>query len=199
MRRLLALLLALISSVTHAGTPPAQPAATASAPCESSALDLETGLLWQVGSNTPIEYLLMPTQLIWRSGSVWNWDFESGSLVVRNRLAFQATGVIEGPETVYLALSGAPSLEWWDHSGNWSAALAVGGGAGYIDSQDVVGGQGQNFTLNWFARFGVSRQIADGLHLNAGVMFQHMSNGGATDPNPGIDALGFTVGCSWAF
>ena len=35
--------------------------------------------------------------------------------------------------------------------------------------------------------------------VGAGVMFQHMSNGGQTNPNPGIDALGFTFGGSWAF
>ena len=29
-------------------------------------------------------------------------------------------------------------------------------------------------------------------------MFQHMSNGGQTKPNPGIDALGFTPGCGWS-
>ena len=33
--------------------------------------------------------------------------------------------------------------------------------------------------------------------LNAGIMYQHMSNGGMTKPNPGIDALGFTLGYSW--
>jgi hypothetical protein len=171
----------------------------ASAAPATSAIDLETGLLWQVGHNTPIDYLLAPTQLVWRSGSVLHWDFDSGALVVRNRLALQGTAIIEGPETAYFALAGAPSLEWWDASGAWSAALAVGGGAGLIDSQDVVGGQGRDFTLNWFARAGVSRQIAEGVHLNAGLMFQHMSNGGATDPNPGIDVLGFTLGCSWSF
>jgi len=41
--------------------------------------------------------------------------------------------------------------------------------------------------------------LTDTVSLRAGAMFQHMSNGGATDPNPGIDALGFTIGCSWRF
>jgi hypothetical protein len=30
-------------------------------------------------------------------------------------------------------------------------------------------------------------------------MYQHMSNEGQTKPNPGIDALGFTLGYSWAY
>lgn len=184
--------LSMLTAVVHAQTP------TSVAPT-TSAFDLETGLLWQVGENTSIDYLFAPTQAVWRSGSVLHWDFESGALVVRHRLALQGSAFIEGPETAYVALAGAPSLEWWDQSGAWSAALAVGGGAGWIDSQDVVGGQGQDFTFNWFARAGVSRQVAQGVHVTAGIMFQHMSNCGATDPNPGIDALGFILGCSWSF
>ena len=30
-------------------------------------------------------------------------------------------------------------------------------------------------------------------------MYQHMSNGGMTKPNPGIDALGFVLGYGWVF
>jgi long-subunit fatty acid transport protein len=75
----------------------------------------------------------------------------------------------------------------------------AGGGFGLIDSQGVEGGQGQDFTLNWFGHLGLQRVINDSLTLRVGTMFQHMSNGGATSPNPGIDAVGFTVGASWKF
>jgi len=74
-----------------------------------------------------------------------------------------------------------------------------GGGFGCIDSQGVKGGQGQDFTLNWFIRGGIEHVIGKALRLSAGIMYQHMSNGGQTKPNPGIDALGFTLGCSWAY
>jgi hypothetical protein len=32
-----------------------------------------------------------------------------------------------------------------------------------------------------------------------GAYFIHHSNGGQTSPNPGIDALGFTIGMGWQF
>jgi hypothetical protein len=35
--------------------------------------------------------------------------------------------------------------------------------------------------------------------VNAGVFFQHLSNGGATDPNPGLNAVGPAIGLSWSF
>jgi hypothetical protein len=74
----------------------------------------------------------------------------------------------------------------------------AGGGAGLIDSRGVKGGQGQDFTLNWFVRGGVEHAVARNLRLSAGLMFQHLSNGGQTNPNPGINVLGFMVGCTWS-
>ncbi len=68
-----------------------------------------------------------------------------------------------------------------------------------INSTSVPGGQGQDFTLNWFMKAGVRRQITENIAIFGGPFFQHMSNGGATTPNPGIDALGFTVGASFSF
>jgi hypothetical protein len=77
--------------------------------------------------------------------------------------------------------------------------FSIGGGFGVIDSTDVVGGQGQDFTLNWFAKTGIQYQMNETTALFAGPFFQHMSNGGATTPNPGIDALGFSLGMSFSF
>jgi hypothetical protein len=63
----------------------------------------------------------------------------------------------------------------------------------------VPGGQGQDFTLNWFAQLGLRRELTENLSLLGGAYFLHHSNGGQTSPNPGIDALGFTVGLGWTF
>jgi hypothetical protein len=43
------------------------------------------------------------------------------------------------------------------------------------------------------------QEITPGIALRGGVYFIHHSQSGMTDPNPGIDALGFTPGCSWKF
>jgi lipid A 3-O-deacylase len=169
-------------------------------PWETSAVDVESGLLWQIGSGTPLAYRLIPTQLSWRSREFLGRVFADGSrLVVRHRLTLIGTWVQQGPESRYVGVAGSPSVEWWDKSGTWSCFGGAGGGAGLIDSRGVRGGQGQDFTLNWFLRGGVEHVTAKNLRLSAGIMYQHLSNGGQTDPNPGIDALGFTVGGGWAF
>ncbi len=160
---------------------------------------LESGFLWQVGSNTSINYRLVPTQLTYRSPETFGFDFASGHLSMRSRLGLIGAWVETGPESFYAALSASPSIEWWDRTGTWSVFAGIGGGAGFIDSGDVEGGQGQDFTLHWFARTGLERTLTPNSSVQLGLMFIHLSNGGQTDPNPGIDALGFTFGYSVNF
>jgi hypothetical protein len=68
-----------------------------------------------------------------------------------------------------------------------------------IGGKSLFPGQGQDFTLNWFSEFGLRQQIAKDLSIMGGVYFLHHSNGGQTTPNPGIDALGATIGLGWQF
>ncbi len=170
------------------------------APWERHAFDIESGMIWQFRDNTPINYQLVPTQFSWRSPYVFKWDFDGGStVVVRNQASLIATWVAEGPEDHYFGVSGAPSLEWWSPNSCWSLYLSIGGGVGVINSTDVPGGQGQDFTLNWFIKSGARLQISNDVAIFGGPFFQHLSNGGATTPNPGIDALGLSLGASFSF
>lgn len=170
------------------------------APWERHAFDIEEAVLWQVGENTPIDYMLVQTQFSWRSPWVMKHDFSDGSvLVVRNHASLIGAWIADGPENHYFGVSGSPSIEWWSADAMWSLYFSIGGGVGVIDSTNVVGGQGQDFTLNWFAKGGVRWQVCEGFAVFGGPFFQHMSNGGATTPNPGIDALGVSVGASFSF
>ena len=184
----------ILKGVTFAAAPVPQ------LPWDASAVSVESGMLWEIGTGTPIAYRLVPTQLAWRSKEFWECEFPYGSrIVMRHRLALIGTWIEHGPESHYLGFSGSPSLEWWNRAGTWSLFTGSGGGFGFIDSQGVKGGQGQDFTLNWFIRGGIEHVTAKGIRLSAGIMYQHMSNGGQTKPNPGIDALGFRLGYSWAY
>jgi hypothetical protein len=170
-------------------------------PADAWELTLESGYSWNIGSNTPIDYEIVPSQLTLRAPATLNgWEDESGArLVVRTRVSLLAKTVTVGPESYYLGLAGAPSVEYWFPSAKTSLFFSIGGGAGITDSTRVVGGQGQDFTLNWFAHLGLRREISPRLSLLSGAYFIHHSNGGQTTPNPGIDALGFTVGFGWQF
>lgn len=175
-------------------------AENASLAAEQSSVDLEIGTIWQVGSGTPLSYRLFPTQLSWRSKEAWGCDVgNSFRLRFRHRLTFQATWIDQGPESHYIALGGSPSIELWDHRERWGITGGAGGGLGLLDSRGVKGGQGQDFTLHWFARAGIEHVVAPGRRMSVGILFQHMSNGGQTKPNPGIDAVGVTLGYSWSY
>lgn len=201
---LLALVLAAASlSLNVTAKEPVAPVLDAPAelkPWQQHRFDLEAGYLWKVGGDTPLNYGMAPVLLTWRSPEVLGLDFANGSrLFVRNRLSLIGQWIETGPENHYFGVMGAPSLEWAAPGGRWSVFAGIGGGAGWIDSQGVEGGQGQDFTLNWFATAGVARALSDSLELRLGALFQHLSNGGATDPNPGVNSLGFTLGVSWGF
>lgn len=166
----------------------------------TKAWSVESGLLWEAGKGTPISYRLMPTQVSWRSAPVLAHRFNDGSMIVlRHRFGAVGTWVQEGPESLYLGVHASPSLEWWNPTKTWALYGGAGGGVGRIDSRNVVGGQGQDFTLNWFLRAGIECTLSDRTSLLMGVMLNHWSNGGQTDPNPSVNALGFTFGLSRSY
>lgn len=170
-------------------------------PADTWEWTFESGYLWQVGHNTDADYEIIPTQLTLRSPVVWTWwkDEKGAQIVVRNRFSALAETYTVGPEDYYLGMTAAPSIEYWFPSEKTSLFLSVGGGAGWTNSSGGAEGQGQDLAFNWFAQLGVRQEITEDFSILAGGYFTHHSNLGMTDPNPGIDAVGFTLGCSWKF
>ena len=173
-------------------------AIAATQPWDISSLNLESGVLWEIGTGTPFPYRLIETQLSWKTAAIFTRVFENGSrIILRHRFTLLAASMQQGPESHYIAFSASPSIELWNAAGTWSLYGGAGGGAGGLDSQGIKGGEGQDFTLNWLMRGGIEHVISRNQRISAGIMYQHMSNGGQTKPNPGIDALGFMVGYTW--
>jgi opacity protein-like surface antigen len=78
--------------------------------------------------------------------------------------------------------------------------ISGGLGLGWIDSHpEIRGGQGQDFTFNILTAAGISYKMNDHWKLNAGILYQHLSNGGQTDPNPSLNLLGPQVGATYSF
>src|SRR5258708_6720034 len=68
-------------------------------------------------------------------------------------------------------------------------------GLGWIDSHpDMRGSQGQDFTFNILTGIGVSYEIDERWKVDAGVLYQHLSNGGQTHPTPNFDLIGPEIG-----
>jgi opacity protein-like surface antigen len=78
--------------------------------------------------------------------------------------------------------------------------ISGGLGLGWIDSHpNIPGAQGQDFTFNILAAAGLSYQMNDHWKLNAGILYEHLSNAGLTDPNPSLNLLGPQVGLTYSF
>ncbi|MGB9474234.1 MAG: acyloxyacyl hydrolase [Candidatus Udaeobacter sp.] len=78
--------------------------------------------------------------------------------------------------------------------------ISGGLGLGWIDSQSqVFGGQGQDFTFNILTAAGISYLVDDHWKISVGALYQHLSNGGQTDPNPSLNLFGPQVGASYSF
>ena len=73
-------------------------------------------------------------------------------------------------------------------------------GLGWIDSQpERFGGQGQDFTFNILTAAGLSYQFSDRFSGQLGVLYQHLSNAGQTDPNSSLNLFGPQVGFTYSF
>ena len=161
--------------------------------------EIESGYLWKVTNEPPLDYELAPQIVSMRGPRHFGGEAFGGKWLVRPQFSLLAEVVVDGPESYYLGLSASPVVEWWNLDESFSVFASAGGGFGWVDSQDVVGAQGQDFTLNWFAKTGFRFRITDRWYFSAAAFFQHMSNRGMTDPNPGLDAPGGLIGISRPF
>jgi len=170
-------------------------------PADRWEVAVEAGYLKKVKNNSPLDYVIAPVQVAWRSPPMFDlWNGESGArLTVRNRMAVVLETFLEGAEDYYFAFAGAPSFELWAADRKSALFFEIGGGAGLVNSKDTPGGQGQDLTFNWFSQLGVRHQFDKDRAITAAGYFTHHSNLGMTDPNPGIDVLGLNLGLVWQF
>lgn len=172
-------------------------------PLDHWEIGYETAALWSFGGNaTPLNYVFLPQIVTIKTRPVIDIKMNGGSrLVIRNRMSLLGEAIVEGPESYFFGVTGGGSLEWWNAPRTFSAFLSAGGGVGVMDARgyDVPGGQGQDFNLTWYIHTGVRYRFSEHLSASLGVYYQHISNGGQNDVNPGVDSLGPTLGLAYHF
>lgn len=191
----------------HAGTPAPnselQAPAASYDPVDHWEFNLETGALWRFESNgTPLNYVFLPQMLTFKTPAVFKHDFQGGSVIaLRSRFSLLLEGIVEGPESYFLGASASGILEWWNASRTFSLFLTSGGGVGWMDSKgyEVEGAQGQDFNFHWFIYTGARVRVAEKMSVGLGAYYQHISNRGQDEINPGVDALGPMLSIGWHF
>lgn len=108
--------------------------------------------------------------------------------------------IFRGPENHYFGISTGFRHVFVRPGWRLQPYASGGVGLGWIDSTDAFrNGQGQDFTFNILSAAGVDYLVNDHLKFNLGILYEHLSNGGQTDPNPSLNLLGPQVGVTFSF
>ena len=164
--------------------------------------EFTSGILWKVGGGaTPLSYVLLPQIISFKIPPITERPWAGGTLVVRSRFSLLVEPIVRGPEHSYLGTAAAGEVEWRSATEAFTGFFSAGGGFGWMDSKgyEVPGGQGQDFNLNWLVHAGVRVRTAHAWRISVGLYFQHISNRGLDKINPGLNALGPTLGLSRKF
>jgi hypothetical protein len=172
-------------------------------PLDHWEIGVESGALWRVGRNgSDLDYVILPQMITFKSPRWFGLGaVAGGDVVFRHRISVLLEPIVEGPEDYYFGIAGSGSIEWWNQPRTFSLFFAAGGGVGWMDSRgyEVEGAQGQDLNFNWFLYSGARWRCWDRVSVSLGLYYQHVSNLGLDDVNPGIDALGPMLGVTWHF
>ena len=115
-------------------------------------------------------------------------------------LTAEAQPIVRGVETFYYGLNFGLRYNFVRPNSRIIPYVSGGLGLGWIDSHpDKRGSQGQDFTFNILTAIGVTYKIDNQWSISVGVLYEHFSNGGQTDPNPSLNLLGPQLGLNYSF
>ena len=115
-------------------------------------------------------------------------------------LTAEAQPIVRGVENHYFGMNFGLRYNFVPARSRWSPFVSGGVGLGWIDSHAAVGGsQGQDFTFNILAAVGLSYQANDRWKIDGGVLYEHFSNAGQTDPNPSLNLIGPQLAARYSF
>jgi lipid A 3-O-deacylase len=117
---------------------------------------------------------------------------------------FYLSAVIEpifrGVENHYFGLNFGLRYNFVQPNSRFVPYFSGGLGLGWIDSNpDNFGSQGQDFTFNILMAAGVSYKLGEQWKVEVGILYQHLSNGGQSDPNPSLNLLGPQIAIRYSF
>lgn len=114
--------------------------------------------------------------------------------------SLMAEPIFRGIESYYFGFDFGLRYNFVRPGSRFVPYVSGGVGAGLIDSHANIGGtQGQDFTFNILGAVGVSYRWNDRWKIDAGILYQHLSNGGQTDPNPSLNLIGPQLAATFSF
>lgn len=162
-------------------------------------LAFESGYLFGV-INPPRNYEI---GALFVTGRV-RWGVVRSDSWIRGYQQFYVSAIAEpifrGIENHYFGLNFGGRYNFVQPGRRLNPYISGGLGLGWIDSHpNIPGGQGQDFTFNILTAAGVSYSVNESWKIDIGVLYQHLSNGGQTDPNPSLNLIGPRIGVTYSF
>jgi len=167
-------------------------------------IGFETGQLFDVGFRGGERFQIAP-QIVtvrWQLNDVANEGWRRGN----TEFVFSGffTPIISGVEDRYVGALWGPRYNFVQEGWNIVPYIGSRVGIGFTDSrEDQEGrGQGQDFVFTFTVEVGAKYIIDDRSNVSLGLMYQHFSNAGLSEPereNIGLDVLGPVFSYNYSF
>ncbi|MCX6935054.1 MAG: acyloxyacyl hydrolase [Verrucomicrobia bacterium] len=163
-------------------------------------LSAETAGLCSI--NNPHDYTYLP-QLItvgWQLDAIGNDGWNRGNTEFLFSGMFGP--VTQGPNPWFAGCLFGPRYNFIQEG--WPVVPYLESRVGFIftHATGAPSSQGQDFCFSFTVGAGVEIPVVDQLSVNLGIMYQHISNGGLSEPetnNVGLDSIGPVLSITWAF
>lgn len=136
----------------------------------------------------------------------WGAVHSDGWMRGYNQVYFLAMGepFIRGLENHYFGISTGLRYNFVQPGRRWNPYVSGGVGLGGVDATRVrtPGALGQDFTFNILSAAGISYRFDDHWQGTAGILYQHLSNAGLSEPerpNSSLNSLGPQLGLTYSF
>lgn len=136
----------------------------------------------------------------------WGAIHSDGFMRGYNQVYFQVLGELftRGLENHYEGVNAGFRYNFIQPGARLQPYVSGGVGLGWVDATNryTAGALGQNFTFNIQSTVGVDYKLNDHWKANLGIIYQHLSNAGLSEPerpNSSLNTLGPQIGATYSF
>ncbi|MDQ6624562.1 MAG: acyloxyacyl hydrolase [Verrucomicrobiota bacterium] len=206
-RRILALFVfaAVFASTAHAGSEAVSSRLRSNGELDAPSFEFAAESTYMLGVfGNPHNYEIAAAMLTARMR--WGAIHSDGFMRGYNQVYFQFLGeaFTRGLENHYWGVNAGFRYNFIQPGCRLQPYVSGGIGLGWVDATNTytAGALGQNFTFNIQSTVGVDYKLNDHWKANLGIIYQHLSNAGLSEPerpNSSLNTLGPQIGATYSF
>jgi hypothetical protein len=163
-------------------------------------LSVETAGLFSINNSNNYRYLPQLITVGWQLDEIGNEGWNRGN--TEFLFSGMYAPVIHGPNPWFTGGLFGPRYNFIQEG--WPVVPYLESRVGFVftDATGAPNSQGQDFCFSFTIGTGVRIPVMQQLSVNLGILYQHISNGGLSEPdhdNVGLDSIGPTLSVTWAF